>query len=445
MSAWRLVYRGLVVPLLAGAGRVGSLFSPKLRAGLRGRRGLWDRLRAAEATLPPGDRRVWFHVTSVGEYEQARPVIDRLGKGRSAPGVIVTFFSPSGMRFAERNPAGDLREYLPLDTRPNARRLLAVLRPSLLVFVKFDLWPNLIWEAERAGVPVVLIDGTLSPGSRRLLPLVRRFYGSLYTSLHSILAISEEDARRFGESAGGDGARRASRAGEGSWVRVAGDTRYDQVLLRREAAGTRDLPAGLDRDPIWVVGSSWEGDERIVLPAFAALLEPHRGLTLLLAPHEPTGETLSRLEREATDLELRTVRLSALEPGGPADVILVDRVGILAELYRAGALAYVGGAFGRGLHNVMEPAALGLPLFFGPGWKNSHEAGLLLEAGAARVVRNARELALGVSCLLEDPDERQRRGQAGRRLIERHAGAARVCAETIETILTGAHGEFRGK
>lgn len=422
MSLPTLFYNSVVLPLGFLAAGAAALVSPKARRGIKDRKALKRRWERIASELPASGPRVWIHVTSVGEFEQARPLIERLSRRKQPPAVVVSFFSPSGMDYALRRPGPYVFEYLPLDTARSMGWLIELLRPSAIVFVKFDLWPNMIWQADKRKIPLILIDGTLSPSSRRTLPVARAFYRDLYRRFEVILAISKEDAGRF----------RAG-AGEETSVRVAGDTRYDQVLQRRAGAAGVPVPSLLEDGGkiVWVVGSSWPQDERLVIPVFAELHSSHPQLILLLAPHEPSTETLERIEGELRRLDLKSVRYLEAEQGAIAPVVLVDRVGILAEIYRIGAMAYVGGAFGAGLHNVMEPAAMGLPLLFGPRWKNSHEAGLLLEKGAAAVVRTRQELSIEMVALLRDPESRRRKGYAGRNLIERHSGAVDACEAAI--------------
>ena len=423
----RALYNALL-PAAAAAARIAGLFDRKIAAGLAERRGLRERWREQAARLGRERAVVWFHVSSAGEYLQAQPVIDLLAaRSESPPQIALTFFSPSGMHFYRRRAASgkgpEFVDYLPLDTPRNARFCLAALRPNLIVYVKFDLWPNLILEAARRGVPQVLISGTLSPGSWRLSRAARRFYAALYSKLDAIAAISDQDAARF--------SRRLSAS---TRVFMAGDTRFDQVCARYDSPGAA-IPAAVSADPrpMIVAGSTWPRDEAVVVPGFARLLRAHPQTLLLLAPHEPTPKRLLEIDRALERLGLKSARLSGLgaDPAR-AEVIVADGIGYLADLYRHGALAYVGGSWTTGVHNVMEPAVAELPVLFGPKIVNAWEAGRLVAAGTGRIVRSADDFAEEASKLIADEELRARLGRGAAMFIRNGCGAARRCADMIE-------------
>jgi 3-deoxy-D-manno-octulosonic-acid transferase len=320
-------------------------------------------------------------------------------------------------------------DYLRFDTPDNARFCLDTLRPDILVYVKFDIWPNLVVEASKRGVPQALVAGTLSPGSMRLSRIARGFYGDLYSRLGAIAAISEEDADRFRRDARG--------AVE---IVVAGDTRFDQVC-RRIDASTVTLPGGVSAaGRTWIVaGSTWPKDQALVVSGYRALRKTRRDVGRILVPHEPSAARLAAIRRALASAGLPCRMLSSLGDEAPEeeDVVVADGVGYLAELYRAGRIAYVGGSFTTGVHNVMEPAVLSLPVFFGPRIDNSYEARRLVELGAAKIVRTGIDFAREADALLEDPDRLERAGAAGSRFIRNHCGAAPRCVDLLETLLAG--------
>jgi 3-deoxy-D-manno-octulosonic-acid transferase len=437
MKIEHALYQALLPVALLGA-RVAAPFNAKIAEGLKGREGLRRRWLEYAAAHEKRGQRIWFHVSSVGEFEQAKPVIDVLAeRARPSPlEIALTFFSPSGMNYflrhdrSKRSPAITFVDYLPADTIDNVRFCVDTLRPDMLVFVKFDLWPNLITEAARRGIPQVLISATLSPSSRRLSWPVRRFYGSLYSKLTGIAAISEEDARRFGRFGSG-----------GVEIIVAGDTRFDQVCRRIDRATAR-LPGAIAAGKMrWIVaGSTWPRDEDVVIPGFARLRERHPDIGLILVPHEPTKERLGQIG-ESLDRAGLPHRLLSNMKGEAAiaePVLLADGVGYLAELYRHGLVAYVGGSFTTGVHNVMEPAVLGLPVFFGPRIDNSHEARQLVALEAAKVVRAREDVAREIGALLDDPTLLEEKGAVASRFVRNHCGAALRCVDLIEEHLDHA-------
>ncbi|MFO7654448.1 MAG: glycosyltransferase N-terminal domain-containing protein [Candidatus Krumholzibacteriia bacterium] len=443
------LYRS-TAPLVAGVAETLASFSPKLAAGIRGRRGLLERSVAAADRLRGC---VWVHVTSVGEYEQARPVIaairDRLGA--AAPPVAVTHFSPSGWEFARRRPCADWHDYLPLDRPADMRRLVRAWQPRLLLFVKFDCWPNLVLEAHAAGVPLFLLAATLQPPGARLHPLARPLFRDVFGRFQHVGAVSEEDRRRFVD----DLDVRCP-------VSVTGDTRAEQVIRRYEESEAGSVAARL-LEPggrVLVLGSTWPPDEQLWLPVLPELLGRYRDLRVVLAPHEPLPHRLAALEADLDRRGIAHRRLSALMDGaatgataataaadaagaaatasGPAAsarCVLVDSVGVLAEIYRAGTLAYVGGSFTTGVHNTMEPAVASLPVMFGPRIQNAEEAARLVRREAGFVLRTPADARGTADALLSDPDRLTRCGEAARAVVLEQRGATARSLAVLEPAL----------
>lgn len=419
------LYRNLS-PLLAGLPPLLAPFSPKLAEGVNGRRGLLRRLLNESAGVRGG---VWFHVTSVGEYEQARPLIAALKEQDPKRPVMVTHFSPSGYHYAHRRPCADLHDYLPFDDPSAMAQLVAAWRPRALVFIKFDLWPNQVLAAWRREVPVVLLAGSLAPGSARLKPLARSMYRDLFDRFAHIGVCTDEDARRF-----------TADLGVTAPVSVTGDTRAEQVILRFEAARDGLTAARLKGlgGRMLVLGSTWPPDEALWLPILPALLQRHPDLRVVLTPHEPDARHLASIERKldaAGVAHLRLGRLMAGEPGERARVIVVDSIGVLAEIYRSGHLAYVGGSFTTGVHNTMEPAVCGLPVLFGPRIGNAEEAGRMVQRGAGFVLRRPDEALAAATRLLADDDERTRLGQLAREVVLQQRGATARSLAVLEPLL----------
>ena len=435
MRIRHIVYNTLL-PVASLAARCAAPFNAKIADGLRGRADFRKRWREHASTLGRTGTVIWFHVSSVGEFEQAKPVLNLLAERIDhAPfEAALTFFSPSGMQYYRRHdrskkiPAITFVDYLPLDTPGNMRFCLDTLRPDMLVFVKFDLWPNLIVEAARRKIPVLLISGTLSPDSRRLSRAVRGFYADLYAKLSGIAAISDEDAERFRNDLPG--------AVE---VITAGDTRFDQVCRRIDSSAAEAPVALTSSGARWIVaGSTWPKDEEIVIPGFASLAGTRPDVRLILVPHEPTAERLKEVREALRKAALSYRLLSSVKDDTPIteSVVVADGIGYLAELYRCGVIAYVGGSFTTGVHNVMEPAVLGLPVLFGPRIENSYEARRLADAGAAHIVNTSEEFARQIAALLTNDALLAEEGAAAARFIRNHCGAAARCVDLIAKHLT---------
>jgi 3-deoxy-D-manno-octulosonic-acid transferase len=408
-----------------------GLVDQKVGDGHRRRRDAADRL-AWWATSGRDRARplVWFHAASVGEGRQAESVLLELRRLVPACQVVYTHFSPSAEPLARRLEV-DAADYLPYDRPASAECLLDALGPDLLVFAKLDLWPELATRAAARGTGVALVAATVSPGSGRLRWPARDLLRAGYASVGAAGAIAEADAERL-----------VSLGVPADRIRVLGDPRFDSVAARVAAVAPDDPLLRLGGGaPTLVAGSTWGPDEAVLLGAFARLRARHAEARLVLVPHEPTPDRLIAIDRRAAALGLPApIRLSAGEGAGP--LLSVDRVGILATLYGAGTMAYVGGGFGRaGLHSVLEPAAWGVPVAFGPRWRDSRDAALLLEAGAGAALAGAGEAA--IASLVEvwegwltGEERRRAQGARARAVVADGLGAARRSAEMLAGLIS---------
>ncbi|MEP7382966.1 MAG: glycosyltransferase N-terminal domain-containing protein [Gemmatimonadota bacterium] len=401
----------------------------KLARTLRARRHVAERFaewggRERDRTRPL----LWMHAPSVGEGLQARPILERMRARRPDVQLAYTFFSPSAESFA-RGLAVDFTDYLPFDTVTGAGAALDALRPTALVFAKLDVWPLLTREAHNRGVRVGLISGTVSPGSSRQRGIASRLLHDAYATLEAVGAVSVDDGARL-EALGVDPAR----------LVVCGDTRYDQVAARAAAVDRRArLLAPLEsRAPTLVAGSTWPSDEACLLPAWTAVRRQVPDARLVIAPHEPTESHLAPIEAWGAAHGIRVTRLSAPE-AGTAPVILVDRVGVLGDLYALASVAFVGGGFhSAGLHSVLEPAAFGAPVIVGPRVMNARDAELLIEAGGATSVRDVESATAQLLQWFRDEDARSRAGASARSLVERGIGAADRSFDLVASLLGAA-------
>jgi 3-deoxy-D-manno-octulosonic-acid transferase len=419
----------LGVALAPALGRL----NPRIGNALQARRDAGERLLDWARTSRDGARPlVWFHASSVGEGLQAESVIVHLRRRCPDCQVVYTHFSPSAESLAARLPA-DVADYLPYDLPGAVDRLLHVLEPHLLVFSKLDLWPELATRASTTGAEVAIVAATVSIESGRLRWPARALLAPGYRSVAAAAAVSPDDAVRLARL--GVAAER---------IRVLGDPRFDSVAdrVRRVTADEPLLRFGKGA-PTLVAGSTWPEDEAVLLQAFRALLRRRQDARLILVPHEPTEDHLSATERAAAAAGVPApVRLGHAQ--GPTPFLLVDRVGVLATLYGAGTMSYVGGGFrGAGLHSVLEPAAWGIPVAFGPRWRNSRDADLLLRAGAATALPRSGTRTAADALLkrwegwIRDDESRQSQGRRGREVVDRGMGASdRSAAMLAELILS---------
>jgi 3-deoxy-D-manno-octulosonic-acid transferase len=430
-----LIYSGVaqgarLVAAVAPA-REGKLWRAlRARRGIRARYTKWGR-----EGRDPARALLWMHAPSVGEGLQARPVLQRLRTAHPELQLAYTHFSPSAERFARALDV-DFTDYLPFDTAGDARTALDALRPSALVFSKLDVWPTLAREAARRGVRLGMISATLAEGSGRRNGIAATLLRAAYARLDAVGAIDEDDAARLVELGVRPGA-----------ISVTGDTRYDQVWARAEGvdrASTLLAPLASPR-PTLVAGSTWPSDESVLLDAWIAVRRRVPGARLIIAPHEPVATHLAPIERWAAEQRIPLARLDAPDAGA-ADVVLVDRVGVLGDLYALATVAYVGGGFhAAGLHSVLEPAAFGAPVLFGPRSQASRDARLLQSAGGGARVASSPELAERLTHWLSSAPTRTEAGVRARTLVHDGLGAAERSVRLVEGLLEGVSQEARAR
>jgi 3-deoxy-D-manno-octulosonic-acid transferase len=417
-------------PLLALASRGEG----KLARGIRGRRETLARMADWSAQRDASRPLVWLHASSVGEGLQGRAVLEAFRRRNPAVQIAYTFFSPSAEALASSMPA-DFVGYLPYDAPRETASALDLLRPDVIAFSKNDVWPVLTARAAQLGSRLALLSATLPPSSSRLRGPARRLLQPAYQRLDRVAAISDQDARRFEEL--GVSAPRLS---------VMGDAHFDRVLARAESV---DRESGLLRqlapgggDVTLVAGSTWPQDEDRLIPMVAAIRqEPDAPrLRLVLVPHEPSPEHLAASERRLDRSGLPHRRLSELDGAWNGDeVLLVDRVGVLGQLYAVADLGYVGGAWGRaGIHSVLEPAGFGLAIVFGPRHGNAREAAELVERGGAHSASDTAELRARIGELVRDGEARRAAGAASRDYVRAGRGASERGAALLEELVRQA-------
>jgi 3-deoxy-D-manno-octulosonic-acid transferase len=393
---------GLLLRLLAP-------FVPKAAAWVAGRRDLLAHIRHTLST--DSAPRVWFHCASLGEFEQGRPLLEAYRKAHPSTKLVLTFFSPSGYEIRKNWPGADYIFYLPLDTRHNARAFLDAVQPQLAVFVKYEFWYHFLTETHRRGIPAVVVSAIFRPDQVFFKPW-GGFFRQILTRFAHIFTQNESSAALLRQH----GIQQVS---------VAGDTRFDTVVATA-ASAHRPLPVVdafvADGAPVLVVGSSWPED----LPALTPLLQKYQHqLRVLVAPHEITETNLRLVEAVLPGQVLRYSQ-ATVDNAARARVLLFDNVGLLSQLYRFGKFAYIGGAFGKGLHNTLEAAAFGLPLFFGPTYGKFQEAVELVELKCAFPVHNADELEAVFAPLWNNEDRRLQLQDTLLDYVHGQAGATRT-------------------
>ncbi|MBK8341460.1 MAG: 3-deoxy-D-manno-octulosonic acid transferase [Flavobacteriales bacterium] len=403
--------------------RLAAPFVPKARAWVDGRKGLWARLEARRDALQGG---LWMHCASVGEFEQGRPVLEAIKRERPELPVLLTFFSPSGFEARKDFPLATHVDYLPADTAANARRFMDLVRPSTVLWVKYEFWYHHLHAVKKAGVPAYLVSAILRPGQ----PFFRWYGGAWRNMLAAFthLFVQDEPSRALLSGIGVTN------------VTVTGDTRFDRVMdIVGEAsahAGDLEIAAAFrSHNPTLLLGSTWPKDEELILAAYAKL---NRKPKVIIAPHELHEDQLLRIEArfpkplvrwsELTGTTATNIRATLGQE--TTGTLLVDRMGLLARLYAHGDVAYVGGGFSDGIHSLLEAAAWGRPVIFGPNHRKFAEAQGLIEAGAGFEVRNMEDLVALLDRLFADRTELKRASEAAARFVKERTGATNIIAKT---------------
>lgn len=382
------------------------------KAGLlrRGRREVWRQ--AAGAARGTG-RLVWFHAASLGEFEQGRPVMERLKEAEPETKILLTFFSPSGYEIRKNYAGADYILYLPADTKRNAARLIEAFRPDAAVFIKYEFWYHYLHELHKRGIPTYLISAIFRPKQpffarwgglhRRMLGFFRQLY------------VQDEESVRL-------------LAGIGvTQVRRVGDTRFDRVKQIADAAQEVEKARRFcDGRPAVVCGSTWPPDEEILLDYINRYTGNYKWI---IAPHE-IGEShvrsiLEKCKKKAARFTGEADDLAS------CDVLIIDCIGVLSAIYRYGKVAYIGGGFGVGIHNTLEAAVYGIPVIFGPNHRKFNEAVTLIREGGGFSIRNGEELRELLDSLLQQPAIAETAGAKAAGYVESQLGATDCIMESL--------------
>ncbi|MBK8944203.1 MAG: 3-deoxy-D-manno-octulosonic acid transferase [Ignavibacteriae bacterium] len=408
---WFYFYNFLILPFLKISLYFLSLFNKKIREGIKGRHRLFEKLIINLTEIDRSKKIIWIHSSSMGEFEQAKPIIEKI-KSTSNVNILVTFFSPSGYNNSLKYPHSDIISYIPFDSFSNAKRFVSLVKPSAVLFMRYDFWPNFIWVLSKYKVATFIVDATMSKTSKRKLPVAISFHKVLFKDFLKILTISEKDKQNFIEFNIPE-----------EKLAVVGDTRFDRVYQKSINAKSKDL-FRLDifkGKKVIALGSSWESDEEVIFPAILKLLKYDKNVVTIVVPHEPSIQRLEALEY--TFREIPTIRFSYKNNYKDESIILVDSIGVLLTLYRYADLAYVGGSFKQGIHNVLEPAVYGIPVIFGPKNKNSQEARKMLKLGCGIEIKDRIEAYKVFRELLINDEKRKNIGEISKNYVEKNIGA----------------------
>lgn len=424
MSYWIFIYNFILIPLFAIVLKFFASFNKKIRTALKDRIYLFEDLKKNLQRLNSSKPIIWFHSSSVGEFEQAKPIIEEINSRKEFT-ILASFLSPSGYYAAKRYEGADIITYYPFDSRNNIIKFIELVKPKILIFMRYDIWPNSVFELSNRNIPVFLVDATMKKNSPRKLPLAKSFHKYLYNKFEKIITISEEDKKGFLEFGLPE-----------EKIIVAGDTRYDRVYQKSQSAlKQKILNENIIRDKkIFVAGSTWSEDEKELFPALIKLHKFESDLISIIVPHEPSIPTLEQIEFELKP-HISSIRFSMLNQYSGEKIIIVDSIGILLTLYAYADVAFVGGGFKSNIHNVLEPAVYGIPVLFGPKFSNSQEAYRLIESKGGFSVNNKVEIYKLLRKLFADENYRKEIGNNARKFVEANIGATNKITEILKEYL----------
>jgi 3-deoxy-D-manno-octulosonic-acid transferase len=425
MNPYLIAYNFIVVPLLWCVFHLGGFFNSKIRRGIAGRKNLFRDLRAQTEKLS-GSSRIWFHASSLGEFEQAKPIIAEIKKLYPQADIIATFFSPSGFENSKNYKLANIISYIPFDSMRSVARFIELIRPNAAIMVRYDIWPNMIFALRKRNIPIVIANATMKESSLRMLPLLLQFHRSLYNCFSKILTVSQNDKYAF-----------TLFGATTPLIDAIGDTRFDQVMTRSIDARQRNIlsDAVVEQKKVFVVGQSWGEDDDVIIPVLLKLQQNEESLLTIIVPHEPTIEHLEELESKLEG-SISYIRFSEMNSYKDEKIILIDSIGILVALYQYAHVVYVGGSFRQGIHNILEPAIFGVPLIYGPKHTNSQEALELAALGGGFVVQGQRDLYRTLRALLHDANARKRAGSISEAFVREHCGATGRILHLLQPYLT---------
>jgi 3-deoxy-D-manno-octulosonic-acid transferase len=404
------LYNILIYLYLAGVA-IYSLFDEKVRKMWRGERAAFDVLRQS---VIPGADYIWFHAASLGEFEQGRPLMEALRRDHPEYKILLTFFSPSGYEVRKNYEGADIICYLPLDTPINAIRFLRLVRPVKAFFIKYEFWYNYLHILRHRGIPVYSVSSIFRPSQ-----VFFRWYGHEYAHVLRCVThffVQNEESQRLLE---GIGLRNAT---------VVGDTRFDRVLQIKSAA--RQLPiaeAFSKGHKVFVAGSSWPPDEEVFIKYF----NNHPDWRLIIAPHVIGDDHLRQIH---SLLNMPTVHYTDTTPEEAAEArcLIINCFGLLSSIYQYGQVAYVGGGFGVGIHNVLEAAVWDMPVIFGPNNKRFQEAQGLLASGGGFEIDSYETFDELMDHLDTDANKLLQASQAAGTFVKGQAGATAKVLEAVK-------------
>jgi len=418
----RFFYSYIILTLLFLAYTCISIFNYKYREALIERFKILKTVKSWRASVTSEQKVVLIHAASMGEFEHIKPIIYEISNQKNSR-IVLTFFSPSGYKHIKNYPGIDLILYSPLDFKNVVKKFYKILDPKIIIISKHDAWPNQVWMAREMNIKIFLVNASLTLKSSRVRPWVVPFLKYVYDSFDEIFMGNIEDEKLF------------KKFYPNSRLNYSGDTKFDQVLVRKELSRNKHYfdSTWTNNCLVFIAGSIWKEDAQVLFPVMKKILAENRQLIIILVPHQPETSIINLIyDSFGSDICKKYSEKGELKK---ERILVVDVIGILADLYKYAHIAYVGGSFKQGIHNVMEPAVYGIPVIYGPEHQNSTDAIKLIDSGGSYACKTGEELLSKISSLISNESFRISSGEKAYNYAMTNLGATQKIMEHIKSFI----------
>ena len=387
-------------------------FSEKARLFVKGRKN-WEL--QLQQKIEKGSKYIWIHCASLGEFEQGRPLIEAIKKQFPVYKIVLSFYSPSGYEIRKNYPQADIVCYLPTDTKKNAQRFIQLIQPEKVFFIKYEFWHHYINELKKRNIPLYSVSAIFRENQQFFK---NSNWGKWYRKLLSYFEhffIQNESSAELLKSIGLTN------------YTVSGDTRFDRVAeIAKNAKAISIVEKFKGNSPLVISGSTWKPDEELL----STFIKQNNGVKFVIAPHEVTATNINRLLQL---LKNKAILMSNVNESqvNSYQVLIIDSIGLLSSLYQYGEIAYIGGGFGAGIHNILEAATFGLPIIFGPNYKKFKEAVDLVNEGGAFSIKNRNELLEALNTLIKEKSQRLTNSEICKKYISKNTGSTQAIIKKV--------------
>lgn len=423
----KIIYNAVIIPTMYISVSAIALFNKKLRKSIHVRSSIIDKLAEKRLNLNPYKTTVLFHCSSMGEYKQILPIVKKLNSNQEDKyNLVLSLYSPSAYENIDReNSPFSIITYTPFDFYFVTKKFINTINPDIVLISKHDVWPNFIWELKKRDVPVYLINGLFADDTKMDGWYAKYFFKSFFKNITGILTVNEMHRQRF-----------LKIYPYPDRIMVTGDTRFDAVIYESGSdSEIESLEKLKEIKNVFIAGSSWPGGEKYILNGWVRVKEKYPESFLVIVPHEVGVDHIYKLESLCQEKNMRTLvytEMSGKENLTGYDIIIIDTVGLLSKIYRYGSIAYVGGGFSRnGIHSVLEPAAYGLPVVFGPHLDKSPEAQEMNNLNCGIIFNNENELYNVIDSLWSDKALYEKISELSLEFVKERSGATSKIIEII--------------